>query len=77
MRHEISPGIFTIDGVLSPDECRQYIDWSERVRYDAATVSLAGGAVDRPDIRNTARAILAWPETAAELWRRVAGAQWD
>jgi hypothetical protein len=41
-----------------PDERRAYIDWSETLGYEAAPVSLAGGAVHRADIRNNARAMI-------------------
>lgn len=72
MRTEISPGIFTIDSVLTLDECREYIDWSEGLGYEAAPVSLAGGAVHRPDIRNNARVMVESLDKAQDLWRRVA-----
>lgn len=72
MRNDVDRGIFTIAGVLSPAECQSYIDWSETIGYEAAPVSLAAGAVVRPDIRNNARAMVDAPERAAELWSRLA-----
>lgn len=72
MRNQVGQGIFTIDDVLTPDECREYIEWSEALGYDAAPVSLAGGAVHCPDIRNNARVMVESPDKAQELWRRVA-----
>lgn len=72
MRTDIGLGIFTITNVLTLDECREYVAWSEGLGYEAAPVSLAGGAVHRPDIRNNARALLESTETARALWRRVA-----
>ncbi|MEZ5419053.1 MAG: 2OG-Fe(II) oxygenase [Vicinamibacterales bacterium] len=72
MRTEIAPGVFTIDGVLTASECRDYIEWSETLGYEAASVSLAGGAVHRPDIRNNARVTVESVDRAAELWRRAA-----
>ena len=53
--------------MLSPAECQSYIDWSEQLGYEAAPVSLAGGAVMRSDIRNNARAMVDSPERAADL----------
>lgn len=72
MRTVIGPGIFTIPDVLTPIECREFVAWSEALGYEAASVSLAGGAVHRPDIRNNARVIVDSAETAQKLWRRVA-----
>lgn len=72
MRTDIGPGIFTISDVLTGDECREYIEWSEALGYTAAPVSLAGGAVHRPDLRNNARVMADAPDRALKLWRRVA-----
>lgn len=72
MRRDIAPGIMTVSHVLTLDECRRYIDWSETLGYEPAPVSLVGGAVLRPDIRNNARVVVDSTDTAQELWRRVA-----
>jgi prolyl 4-hydroxylase len=71
MRNEVDRGIFTIPDVLSAAECEEYIAWSEALGYEAAPVSLAMGAVHRPDIRNNARAMVDAPDRAAEIWSRV------
>jgi hypothetical protein len=71
MRNEIDRGIFTIPNVLSAAECEEYIAWSESLGYEAAPVSLAVGAVLRPDIRNNARVMVDAPERAVEIWSRV------
>jgi prolyl 4-hydroxylase len=73
MRTDIAPGIFTIAGVLAPEECERYIEWSERIGYETAPVSLAGGAVLRPDIRNNARVIVDDPVRTGDLWSRIVG----
>jgi len=67
----IDRGIFTIPDVLSAAECEEYIAWSESMGYEAAPVSLAAGAVHRPDIRNNARVMVDAPDRAAEIWSRV------
>lgn len=72
MRTHIGAGIFTIDGVLTLAECQAYIAWSEGLGYEAAPVSLAGGAVHRPDIRNNARVMVESWDRANDLWQRVA-----
>jgi hypothetical protein len=68
---QLDRGIFTIAGVLSSDECRAYIEWTEGLGYETAPVSLAGGAVVRPDIRNNARVMVDSPERAEQLWSRL------
>jgi hypothetical protein len=71
MRKNVDRGIFTIADVLSSDECREYIDWSESLGYETAPVSLAMGQVLRPDIRNNARVMIDSPERAADIWSRI------
>jgi hypothetical protein len=71
MRNRIDRGIFTIPNVLSAAECDEYITWSEALGYEAAPLSLALGAVLRPDIRNNARVMVDAPDRAAEIWSRV------
>ena len=71
MRRDIDRGIFTIAGVLTAQECREYIDWSESLRYETAPVSLAAGQVLRPDIRNNARVMVDSPERADDIWSRI------
>ena len=71
-RQDIARGIFTIAGFLTPAECGAYIDWTEGIGYEAAPVSLAGGPVMRPDIRNNTRVMVDAPDRAAELWSRLA-----
>lgn len=66
-----SPGIFTVANVLTLDECREYIAWSESLGYEPAPVSLRGGPTMRPDIRNNARAMVDAPQRTAEIWSRL------
>ena len=71
MRTSVDDGIFTISGVLTASECRELIDWSEALGYEAAPVSLAGGPAHRPDIRNNARVMIDSPERAQQIWSRI------
>jgi prolyl 4-hydroxylase len=71
MRTNVDRGIFTIADVLTQDECQEYIDWSERLGYETAPVSLAAGQILRPDIRNNARVMIDSPERANDIWSRI------
>jgi prolyl 4-hydroxylase len=71
MRRNVARGIFTISGVLTPDECEDYIDRSEALGYETAPVSMAARAVLRPDIRNNARVMVDDAPRAADLWSRI------
>jgi len=70
-RKDVAPGIFTVAGVLTAEECHEYIAWSESHGYETASVSMAGGAVVRPDIRNDARVMANTPARAADIWARI------
>ena len=54
----IADGIYTFDGILSREECDEYISWTEGLGYSDAPISTAAGFVLRPDIRNNARVIV-------------------
>lgn len=71
MRRDIENGIFTIENVLTPVECAEHVAWSEILGYEAAPVSLAGGSVHVPDVRNNARAMVDAPERAQLIWTRI------
>jgi predicted 2-oxoglutarate/Fe(II)-dependent dioxygenase YbiX len=72
MRKDIAPGIFTIADVLTAEECRELVAWSESLGYEAAPVTLASGFVQRPDIRNNTRAMVDAPKRAQQIWSRIA-----
>lgn len=72
MRSDVAPGIFTIAGVLTPEECADTIRWTEGLGYETAPVSLLGGPVVRPDIRNNARVMVDDALRAGEIWSRIA-----
>lgn len=69
----IADGVFTIDGVLSAEECAAQVARTEAVGYEAATITTASGVALRPDVRDNTRVIVDDVALADELWRRVRG----
>ncbi|MBD2183335.1 2OG-Fe(II) oxygenase [Planktothrix sp. FACHB-1355] len=69
---EITPDIFTVSEILSPQECAEYIALSESIGYTAAPITTSRGFEMRPDIRNNDRVILDDPERSTFLWNRIA-----
>lgn len=63
--------IFTIENILSPAECAEYIELTENIGYAPAPITTLRGFEMRPDIRNNERVILDDVERAANLWQRV------
>jgi hypothetical protein len=68
---EIADGIFTVPDLLTPDECQEYIAFTEAKGYEAAPITTVSGFVMRPDIRNNTRVIVDDTERAEDLWRRA------
>jgi prolyl 4-hydroxylase len=68
---EIARGIFTINDVLSANECGALISRVEALGFETATINTRHGPeVDR-DFRNNERAIVDDRALAADLWSRV------
>lgn len=63
--------IFTLDNILSPKECAEYITLTENIGYTDAPITTIRGFEIRPDIRNNQRVILDDQERAFDLWQRV------
>src|SRR5262245_31886406 len=63
--------VWTVDGVLSTDECRALIDRTEAVAYRAAPVTTSRGPVHMPDVRNNDRVMLDDPALAGLLFERL------
>jgi prolyl 4-hydroxylase len=62
----------TIDPLLSPDECREWIDFAEQLGFYDAPINLGRGIeVRRPDIRNNTRTLVDDPDRASALWQRT------
>ena len=67
----VAQNAFVIPNVLTPDQCAAYIDLSEKIGYEPATITTEAGAELRPDVRNNDRVIHDDPELAATLWGLV------
>ncbi|WP_375511478.1 hypothetical protein [uncultured Nostoc sp.] len=63
--------IFTLDNILSSEECAEYITLTENIGYRDAPITTIRGFEIRPDIRNNQRVILDDQERAFHLWQRV------
>ncbi|HYX13308.1 MAG TPA: 2OG-Fe(II) oxygenase [Nostoc sp.] len=63
--------IFTLDNILSPKECGEYITLTENIGYTDAPINTIRGFEIRPDIRNNQRVILDDQKQAFDLWQRV------
>lgn len=68
----LSEDVFTVDGLLSPEECRQYIARFEDDGFEDAPIMTAGGPVVFHDVRNNQRVMFDDLDLAAHLWERVA-----
>jgi prolyl 4-hydroxylase len=68
---KVAEGIFTLPDVLSPEECAEYIAFTEAKGYEPAPISTTGGFVMAPEIRNNTRVIVDDVDRAADLWSRV------
>jgi prolyl 4-hydroxylase len=68
---KLADGIYTLDNILSPEECLEHIELTERIGYDAAPITTARGFEMRPDTRNNTRVILDDVERSNWIWQRV------
>ena len=73
-RTKLSPDIFTIEDVLSVEECDAMIKRAENLGFEIATVNTARGAQVVRDVRNNDRVIFDDYGLAADLWNRVSTA---
>lgn len=64
-------GIFTIEHFFCPAECGEWIEKTEQLGYQTATIQTKTGRASRLDIRNNAR--LEWQDAELEssLFRRI------
>jgi prolyl 4-hydroxylase len=70
-RTELSANVFTIDGVLSPDECQAMIARAESKGFEIATITAWDGPrVDRAT-RSNDRVIVDDTDLAHDVWTRV------
>eukprot|EP01098_Paradermamoeba_levis_P006913 TRINITY_DN2868_c0_g1_i1.p1 TRINITY_DN2868_c0_g1~~TRINITY_DN2868_c0_g1_i1.p1 ORF type:complete len:275 (+),score=68.52 TRINITY_DN2868_c0_g1_i1:67-825(+) len=59
------PGAFTLKNVLDAEECRQFVELTEKMGFGEAPITTGRGMVVRKDIRNNSRVI--W-QTEDNLW---------
>lgn len=67
----VAEDVLTVQGFMSPDECRAHIDDGEGRGFEEATISTGLGMVMRKDLRNNDRVIVDDPTLATALWGRV------
>jgi predicted 2-oxoglutarate/Fe(II)-dependent dioxygenase YbiX len=64
--------VFTIEGFLTPDECKQYIARAEAIGFGDAPINGPSGPIMNKRMRNNSRVILDDFDLAAHLWGRIA-----
>lgn len=71
-KRELAASVFTIDDVLSADQCRATIERAESTGFEIATINAWDGPRVDPNTRNNDRVIIDDVELARNLWTRVA-----
>ena len=69
--HWFNDFVFAVNEFFTPTECEKYIQISEDIGYEDATVTSPSGAVLRTDVRNNQRVMFCNEEIAAELFDRA------
>ncbi|MDR3715129.1 MAG: 2OG-Fe(II) oxygenase [Puia sp.] len=67
----LGDGISTIEGFLTQEECKFFIEKSERIGYEPATVETEKGPVRIETVRNNNRIIFSDPDLAISLWEKA------
>lgn len=70
-KENIGNSSFTLNAVLTPEECQAFIARAEQHGFEKAMVSSRHGAVINLNVRNNDRVILDDPELAEQIWQRV------
>lgn len=63
--------IFTVDNVLTPEECKELIQITEGDGYKSAPITTRKGFVHKPEVRNNTRVIDDNPERAEWLFEKI------
>src|SRR5262249_23082241 len=66
---EIAESVFVLPDLLTPEECREYIEVTEARGYEAAPITTAVGFKMRPDIRNNTRGMIDDLRSAEAPWQ--------
>ncbi len=66
-----SPLAWTVDGIMSAQECAAFRERMDELGCTPAPVTTARGFLMRPDIRNNTRVIIDDESLAADLYRRI------
>jgi len=70
-KEHIQDKVWEISNFFSPDECKKWIEFSEKLGYTEATVSLKSGAKMLKGIRNNERLMYTDIDLAQKLWERL------
>ena len=62
--------VFLLHDFLSPEECENYIRFSEEQGYDEAPITTSVGYVMRKEVRNNTRVMVDDLPLASMLWER-------
>ena len=62
--------VFTVSGLLTPDECASLIERGEGFGFERAAVLTRSGRQMRPDVRDNDRVQFTDPYLSADLWQR-------
>jgi len=66
------PLAIVIDNLLTPEECKSWIEYTEQVGYEVALVNIGGGLqIKRLDYRNSSRCLIDDSNRAKELFERI------
>lgn len=73
---DLSELVRVVHGLLSPEECADWIAWAEAQGFDEAPVTTGVGMVMMKELRNNTRVMVDDPARAALLWERVRPFAW-
>ena len=70
-RTDYSPHVFTIDDLITPEACADFITQSEKKGYNEATITTERGPKLLKTVRNNSRIIFVDENLAAQLWEKI------
>ena len=70
IHEELGHGLFTLEPVLTPEECQYFIDLSERVGYEEATITTHRGPVMNKRVRDNERVLYKDEAMAEALYQK-------